>query len=93
MPSDSSAVLRKIVAGEAEASFAYADVATVVFADRHPVNPGTFWSFLGDTSVGSPIWTPRPRVASGQLLFWLAQRSRFPAANQSVSTSCCRTER
>jgi|KBSMisStandDraft_5_1062788.scaffolds.fasta_scaffold658828_1 diadenosine tetraphosphate (Ap4A) HIT family hydrolase len=39
MPSD-SCVFCQIVAGEAEASFAYADVATVVFADRHPVNPG-----------------------------------------------------
>ncbi len=39
MPSE-SCVFCRIVAGDEEASFAYTDAATVVFADRQPVNPG-----------------------------------------------------
>src|SRR6476620_2336297 len=39
MPSD-SCVFCRIVAGEVEASFAYANADAVAFADHHPVTPG-----------------------------------------------------
>jgi histidine triad (HIT) family protein len=72
VPSE-SCVFCQIIAGEVEASFAYADASTVVFADRHPVNPGHVLvvprRHIGriaelDAATASGIWTTAVLVGS-----------------------------